>query len=211
MLWGNAADRAAQIVLIYCYTGMRPTELVKIKTSDIFLAERYIVGGIKNKTSKNRAIPISEKIYKFIEAMYDPGNEYLLTDFDGPLTYDRMNWRYWKSLMEKLDMDHLPHDGRHTCATLLDNVGANKTMVKKTLGHAGLGTTEKVYTHKTIQQLVDTINLISFVTSVSLVTKLIDHFTGSYKSKNSRKHWVFGSFHFVNINVSRTAKLYGLS
>lgn len=159
-LWENAADRSAQIVLIYCYTGMRPTEFVKIKTADVFLADRYMIGGIKTKTSKNRAIPIAEKIYPFIEAMYNPENEYLLTDYDGPLSYDKLNWRYWKSLMEKLDMDHLPHDGRHTCSTLLDNAEVNKTVIKKILGHAGLGTTEKVYTHKTIQQLVDAINLI---------------------------------------------------
>lgn len=159
-LWENAADKAAQIVLIYCYSGMRPTEFVKIKTADVFLTERYMIGGIKTKNSKNRAIPIAEKIYKFIESFYNPENEYLLTDYDGPLNYDRINWRYWKPLMQKLDMDHLPHDGRHTCATLLDNAGANKTVIKKILGHAGHGMTEKVYTHKTIQQLVDAINLI---------------------------------------------------
>ncbi len=160
LLWKNAADRSAQLVLIYCYTGMRPTELIKIKTTDVHLNERYMLGGIKNRTSKNRAIPIAEKIYKFITDRYNSENEYLLTDFDGPLTYDKFLWRYWKPIMEKLDMDHLPHDGRHTCATLLNNAGANETVVKKILGHAGLGTTEKVYTHKTIQQLIEAINLI---------------------------------------------------
>lgn len=62
--------------------------------------------------------------------------------------------------MAKLNLDHLPHDGRHTCATLLDNADVNKTIVKKILGHAGDDVTEKVYTHKTIQQLVEAINLI---------------------------------------------------
>lgn len=159
-LWENAADKAAQIVLIYCYSGMRPTEFVKIKTEDVFLEDRYMIGGIKTKNSKNRAIPIAEKIYKFIENFYNPDNEFLLTDYDGALTYDRLNWRYWKPLMQKLDMNHLPHDGRHTCTTLLDNAGVNKTVIKKILGHAGHGMTEKVYTHKTIDQLVEAINLI---------------------------------------------------
>lgn len=72
----------------------------------------------------------------------------------------KFNWRYWKPLMQKLDMAHLPHDGRPTYATRLDNAGANKTIVKKILGHAGQGMTEKVYTHKTVKQLVDAINLI---------------------------------------------------
>lgn len=90
-LWDNKADRSAQYVLIYCYSGLRPTELVKIKTADVHLEERYMVGGIKNRTSKNRAIPIAEKIYPFIATMYNPDNEFLVTDFDGPLSYDRMN------------------------------------------------------------------------------------------------------------------------
>jgi integrase len=56
--------------------------------------------------------------------------------------------------MEKLSMDHLPHDGRHTCATLLDNAGISKTIVKKILGHFSQDITEKVYTHKTIKLTV---------------------------------------------------------
>lgn len=160
ILWQNSADMAAQIVLILCYSGMRPTELLLIKNSDVFLDDRYMIGGIKNKTSKNRAIPIAEKIYSFVASMYNLDSEYLLTDVDGPLTYDRLLYRYWKPLMARLGMNHFPHDGRHTCATRLDNAETNKTVVKRILGHAGSGTTEKVYTHKTIQQLVDAINLI---------------------------------------------------
>lgn len=160
LLWENSTDKAAQLALIYCYSGLRPSELIKIKTSNVYLEDRYMVGGIKTRAGKNRVIPIAEKIYKFIVAMYNPQNEYLLTDYDGPLPYGSLNWRYWTPLMAKLNLDHLPHDGRHTCATLLDNADVNKTIVKKILGHAGDDVTEKVYTHKTIQQLVEAINLI---------------------------------------------------
>ena len=62
--------------------------------------------------------------------------------------------------MYQFKMNHLPHDGRHTCATLLDNAGVNDTIKKKILGHSGKDVTQKVYTHKTIQQLLDAINLI---------------------------------------------------
>lgn len=43
-------------------------------------------------------------------------------------------------------MDHLPHDERHTCATMLDNADISKVIIKKILGHAGKDVTEKVYT-----------------------------------------------------------------
>lgn len=160
ILWKNSTDRAAQIALIYCYSGMRPSELLKIKTADVFLSDRYMIGGIKTRASKNREIPIAEKIYKFIETMYNPANEYLCVDLDGPLTYHGLLWRYWNPLMQKLNLEHLPHDGRHTCTTLLDNAGVNQTIIKKILGHAGKDVTEKTYTHKTVKQLIDAINLI---------------------------------------------------
>lgn len=62
--------------------------------------------------------------------------------------------------MTKLGMSHLPHDCRHTTATKLDNVGANTTVVKRILGHASHDITERVYTHKTHEQLVETIDKI---------------------------------------------------
>ncbi|MBP2631386.1 MAG: hypothetical protein H6Q70_2014 [Firmicutes bacterium] len=48
--------------------------------------------------------------------------------------------------MQKFNLDHLSHDGRHTCATLLDNVMTNKLLIKKILGHTVTDETEK-HTH----------------------------------------------------------------
>lgn len=160
LMWDNSADRAIQLVLIYTYTGVRPTELIRIKTEDVHLQDRYMIGGIKTEAGKLRAIPIAEKIYPFIEAWFNPSNDFLLTDHDGALNYDKMVIRFWNPAMNKLGFEHYPHDGRHTCATLLDNAGINKTIIKRILGHSSTGTTEKVYTHKTVEQLLEAINQI---------------------------------------------------
>lgn len=48
-------------------------------------------------------------------------------------------------------MKHKPHDCRHTFATLLSN--ANATAIKKMIGHESYATTEKIYTHKNIEEL----------------------------------------------------------
>jgi site-specific recombinase XerD len=57
--------------------------------------------------------------------------------------------------------DHTPHDCRHTFATLLDNAGANTISIKRLMGHSSGGdVTEKVYTHKDIEQLRIAIELI---------------------------------------------------
>ena len=62
--------------------------------------------------------------------------------------------------MTKLKMSHLPHDCRHTTATLLDNAGVDRTIIKRILGHTSNDVTERVYTHKTPEQLLSAINKI---------------------------------------------------
>ncbi|WP_146553674.1 tyrosine-type recombinase/integrase [Rummeliibacillus sp. SL167] len=57
-------------------------------------------------------------------------------------------------------MTHRPHDCRHTFATLMDNADANKLSIKRIMGHASKDITDKVYTHKDIEQLLKAIDLI---------------------------------------------------
>ena len=67
----------------------------------------------------------------------------------------------WDKMTVKLDLDYLPYDCRHTCATRLDNVKANKICTKLILGHKIADITDGIYTHKNITQLIETINLLS--------------------------------------------------
>ena len=62
--------------------------------------------------------------------------------------------------MEKLTMKHKPHDCRHTFATLLNNAEANSTSIKNLIGHSRFLTTEKIYTHKNVEELRKAIKLI---------------------------------------------------
>ena len=65
-------------------------------------------------------------------------------------------------IMEKMEFKdkHLPHDCRHSFASLADNVGANKLCIKRIIGHASPDIIDSVYTHKTIEQLIETVDLI---------------------------------------------------
>ena len=95
--------------------------------------------------------------------MYNADNEYLVIDpFDDQpmLTYDRMREHAWKRSKILMPLHHLPHDGRHTCATLLDNADTPKKIIQLILGHRATDITHRVYTHKTLKQLIDAINLI---------------------------------------------------
>jgi integrase len=148
-------------VLIMIYSGFRIGELILIKSADVNLEERYIKGGIKTAAGKNRIVPINKKILPFIKKRIECGNEYLIVNFKNEqMKYDNYYKEKWMNIMDKLEMDHKPHDCRHTCATLLDNAGANKLSIKRILGHASPDITDKIYTHKDIDELKKAIDLI---------------------------------------------------
>jgi len=162
ILWNNADDFGVRIALILCYSGLRPSELLKMKTADVNLQEKFMRGGIKTAASKNRLIPIADKIFPFISEMYNPENEYLLMINGKPLYYEKFKYIFWKhnAVLNSLPTKHLPHDGRHTCATVMDDAEVPLKIRQLILGHTSKDITNRVYTHKTLQQLIDAINQI---------------------------------------------------
>lgn len=163
ILWENINRMEyIDVLLIYIYTGFRPSELLEITKDNVFLAEGYLKGGLKTKAGKNRIVPIHHKIMPLIEKWYyKNSSNFLITNSKGTQLLYR-NWKDEKfgKIMEQLEMDHLPHDTRHTFATRMDEVGANKLCIKRILGHASKDITDKVYTHKDINQLKEAIELL---------------------------------------------------
>lgn len=148
-------------VLIMIFSGLSVGELLDLKTENIHLEERYMVGGLKTKAGRNRIIPINKKIEPFIRKYYNPKNEYLITNFKGnQMQYSNYRREKFDNVMEKLRMKHNPHECRHTFASLMDSAGANKLCLKRIIGHSSQDITEDVYTHKTIEELIETIDLI---------------------------------------------------
>ena len=61
----------------------------------------------------------------------------------------------FNTCMGKLKIKHLPHDGRHTFASLMDSAGANDVCIKLIKGHSMKNdTTKGTYTHKTLEELL---------------------------------------------------------
>lgn len=167
-LWENV-ERMAFIdtILILIYTGMRVGEMLDIKIENVFIEKNYMIGGSKTKAGKNRVIPFNKKIVPLVQKWYDEAilnnSEYLIFNHE----YKQMRyWNYyhekWEKIIEqlKLNKDHKPHDTRHTFATFIDRTPANKLCVKRIMGHASKDLTERVYTHKDIEELIDTVNLL---------------------------------------------------
>lgn len=149
-LWQHIDLPWCDTILIFIYTGLRLSELLCAKCSDIDLEAGTIVGGVKTSAGKNRVIPIHPSIAPLIEARM--GGEYLLL-YDGkPCTKSRY-YAEWNKLMAILNMKHTPHECRHTFRSLMDSAGANKRCIDLIMGHKSKDVGERVYTHKTLVEL----------------------------------------------------------
>ena len=151
-------------ILIMIYSGLRIGELLDIKIENVHLDERYMIGGLKTRAGKNRIIPINKKIEPFIRRYYEKNKdkEYLIINSLGrKMTYSNYRREKWDNIMEKLEMEgHRPHDARHTFASLMNTARANALCIKRIMGHSSQDLTEDVYTHKTIEQLIEAVDLI---------------------------------------------------
>jgi integrase len=173
-LWDNVDKvKNIDIILIYIYTGLRPTELLDMLTENIHMEERYMVGGIKTEAGRNRIIPIHEAIAPLVQRRLDMNHKYLIISNRGT-HYGRSGYQCsnFNKVMKTLGMTHVPHDGRYTFASLADSCEMNQTCRKIIMGHATTnkdGTafktgdaysdlTQGVYTEKTLKQLLDEVN-----------------------------------------------------
>jgi len=156
ILWGMQFNDTIKILLIYAYSGLRPNEIFITKKEDIHLDENYFVTGSKTKAGKNRVIPIHPKVKHLFEYFYK-------NDCDRPFTkiYDNFNYdkykREFSKLMEELNFNHTPYDGRHTFITKMKYARADEYLLKLIVGHSIGDITEKVYTHRKIEELYNEI------------------------------------------------------
>lgn len=148
------------IVELFYATGMRRTELVNLKVSDISLAQKTIK--VLGKRNKERIIPLIpslvDSIAQYMQERsrleYIKDTPYFLLSKKGVKIYETFVYRiinsYFSKASEKIKKS--PHILRHSFATHLLNEGADLNAVKELLGHASLASTQ-VYTHNSIVQL----------------------------------------------------------
>ena len=156
-LWSEQNTSGVAEILFMLYTGMRIGEATTLPTANIH--DNLIQYGIKTAAGKNRIIPIHSKIQQIVD---DRMESLVLFNTDNLRNYRDRYANRFKELMTKYDMHHLPHDCRHTFRSELDRQGANKVCIDLLMGHSSGGTGERVYTHKTINELRDTIELVRF-------------------------------------------------
>jgi integrase/recombinase XerC len=143
------------IELLYS-TGIRKSELINIKESDVDFSNKTIK--ILGKRNKERFVPLLESVilllkqYQEIKEDFSKGKVELLITEKGnkiskSLVYAVINL-YFSNVSTKVKKS--PHILRHSFATHLLNEGANLNSVKELLGHSSLASTQ-VYTHNSLE------------------------------------------------------------
>lgn len=157
--WEGHRNRAIIEVLFSC--GLRVSELVSLKMSDLYLDEQYI--RVFGKGSKERLVPISPKAinelhywFQYRDAMnIKPGEEdYVFLNRRGAHLTRTMILIMIKqqAALAGIQKTISPHTLRHSFATVLLEGGADLRAIQAMLGHESIGTTE-IYTHIDVSTL----------------------------------------------------------
>lgn len=156
----KANDYFSKSLLIYLYTGFRKDELLFCPREAVHLDEiPYIQTGNKTLAGKDRIVPIHPRILPIVKEYLDAKEEYFF-----PLAARKCflsggtRERNFKIFYAN---KHCLHETRHTFRTELDRVEHNVSIINKLMGHSGdIGI--KHYTHKSIEDLYDTIKKITY-------------------------------------------------
>ena len=146
-------NRALLETLYSC--GLRVSELITLKLSDLYLDDEFI--RVEGKGQKQRLVPISKKAIKEIQfymadrhlVTVKKGHEdFLFLSRRGTHLSRIMIFHIIKELADEVGIIKIisPHTFRHSFATHLLEGGANLRAIQMMLGHESITTTE-IYTH----------------------------------------------------------------
>lgn len=163
ILWSNKSDETVRMILIQCYSGMRPGELCDIKIENISLEENVMIGGSKTEAGRNRRIPIHpvtmDLVKSFMKISTEKNFEYLFQNTNGKkFTSDSYRKKFDRTITRlNLNPKHRSHDPRKFFITQAKKYHLDEYAIKLIVGHAIQDITEKVYTERSTEWLYNEI------------------------------------------------------
>jgi len=156
-------NRAILEMLYSC--GLRVSELVNLRISDLFFAEGFI--RVIGKGNKQRLIPVGEPAVKAVGLWMDIRKHWpVAKNCEDILFLNRRGNKLTRVMVFKIvkeqaesagiRKDISPHTFRHSFATHMVENGADLRVVQQMLGHESILTTE-IYTHIDTRKWQDTI------------------------------------------------------
>jgi len=155
-LSSSTGERNKAILETLYGCGLRVSELVNLKISNVYFDEEFIK--VTGKGDKERLVPISSSALKHIKIYLEQVRvhnkitkgfeDFIFLNRSGKSLTRVMIFTIVKQLVEKSGIQKTisPHTFRHSFATHLVNAGANLRVVQDMLGHVSITTTE-IYMH----------------------------------------------------------------
>lgn len=148
------------------YTGLRLSEAVNLKCSNVNLKDKIItIGdtGFTSKTRTQRFVPMNEKVYQLLNSRISKKekNKYVFAkNFGRPYTGDYISKKF-KEAVRKAGLDEAIHYHtlRHSSASNLINKGVSLYTVQRILGHQNISTTQ-IYSHINLDEMRKAVNLL---------------------------------------------------
>ncbi len=158
--------KETRLILVYIYTGLRASELLKIDRNSIHIDVKsnddgqdmtisYMITGSKTDAGKNRIVPINDDIKDIVI-------EDILVDGERTVdcVYNNLTNRIMPKINTMLGSNHTMHDTRVTFASLCQLYNVDVYIRKKVLGHKLNDITFDVYTNESKNRLCSEINKI---------------------------------------------------
>lgn len=147
ILWSHKDNPAIELLLIICYSGWRISEFLSLSVN---LENCSFSGGIKTQAGKGRIVPIHSAILPLVKHRTEAYGALLPVS-----TYAYRNTL--DAALKQLGLvgnpKHTPHDGRHTFSRLCEKYDVREHDRKRMLGHAFQDVTNKVYGHRSLEDL----------------------------------------------------------
>ena len=159
----NLGIRDRAILEVMYATGMRVSELVGLKLSDLHLSLGLVQ--TLGKGDKERIIPLGDYAIQWLERYLDearpllvanPSETHVFVNHHGTGLSRQGIWKNLKQLVREagINKEVPPHTLRHSFATHLLENGADLRTVQELLGHADISPTH-IYTHNTKKRMTD--------------------------------------------------------
>ena len=144
-LAAQKGDYVAQLVLCQCYLGFRPTAFLALTVADYDEKERVFVGGSKTEAGIDRAVTVSPKIQRYVDAFRVAADGGAIFGAGGRVMPLKKYRELFYALLKQLKIDNpvdengrhrlTPHSCRHTFATLLKKAAGSDTDKLALIGH----------------------------------------------------------------------------
>lgn len=158
-LWADyqAGNWWTGYVLLMCYTGMMPGELLAAQKGSVDLENRVIIGaGLKTQERKKKPIVLADELLPVVQTLLDhtPGDKLIRINKDNFYTV------YYETLARAGVRKLTPYSCRHTAGTLLTDANVRPALVQSIMRHASYASTQR-YIHESVDHALAAVNTLA--------------------------------------------------